>query len=310
MPLLANALDPAGPAARDIEDLWKLLLWLGTATFLVFAVLLVLALFRRSRNRDHDATDTGPDDTHGRTVRPWLIGGGVVLPTVGVVVVLVATIFTMQATATEPGDDALTIEVTGSQWWWGVTYPDHDVVTANEVHIPAGEPVRLVLTSTDVIHSFWVPSLAGKLDALPDGDNVLVIEADEPGRYNGSCAEFCGIQHASMDISVVAHTPAEFQTWLEETAQPAAEPETEIAAEGQEVFQSADCGSCHTIRGTDASGDSAPDLTHLASRKLSVDDLHRWLSDPHDVREGTTMPDPNLSESEVDALVAYLESLG
>lgn len=319
MVLLASALDPAGPAARDIDDLWRLLLWFGTAVMVLVAVLLVVALRRGHRRAlaEPGATETGPDDPQGTGVRPWLAGGGVALPAVGVVVVLVATIFAMRATADAAPDDALVVDVTGHQWWWEVEYVDAGVVTANEVHVPAGEPVTLVLRSSDVIHSFWVPELAGKLDALPDHANRLVIEADAPGTYDGACAEFCGLQHANMAITVVAHEPADFEAWLDEQAQPAAEPTSAAAEEGLQVMRSADCARCHTVRGTDADGERGPDLTHLAGRRriaggalrLDADALTRWLRDPHEVKEGTSMPDPELSDAEVEALVAYLEGL-
>ncbi len=319
MVLLASALDPAGPAARDIDDLWKLLLWFGTAVMVLVVVLLVGALRRGHRRARHEpgATETGPDDPQGTGVRPWLVGGGVVLPTAGVVIVLVATIFAMRATADAAPDDALVVHVTGHQWWWEVSYADAEVVTANEVHIPAGEPVTLVLRSSDVIHSFWVPELAGKLDALPDHENRLVVEADDAGTYEGACAEFCGLQHANMAITVVAHSPEGFDAWLAEQSRPAAEPVSADADAGLEVFRSADCARCHTVRGTDADGERGPDLTHVASRRaiaggalrLDADGLTRWLTDPHEVKEGTSMPDPELGEAEVEALVAYLEGL-
>lgn len=319
MLVLFSALDPAGPAARAIDDLWQLLLWLGTAVMVLVVAVLVVALRRgrRQARTDPDPLATGPDDPEGAGVRSWLIGGGVVLPVVGVVVVLVATIFAMRATADEAPDGALVIEVTGHQWWWEVAYPDHGVTTANEVHVPAGEPVTLVLGSADVIHSFWAPALAGKLDALPDGENRLVIEADEPGRYDGACAEFCGLQHANMAVTVVAHPPEEFADWLDRQSAPAVTPTDAAARHGAEVFRGADCSRCHTVRGTDADGERGPDLTHLASRRriaggaleLTSENLARWLRDPHHVKEGTTMPAPELGAAEIEALVSYLETL-
>lgn len=316
MVVLGSALDPAGPAARDIDDLWWFLFWLGLAVFALFAVLLALGL-RRSHRAAADGDDpSGDDDPHGRSVRAWLVGGGVILPVVVVAVVLVATILAMRATADE-APEALTVVVVGHQWWWEMAYPDHDVVTANELHIPAGEPVRLVLRSTDVIHSFWAPALGGKLDALPDGDNVLVLEADEPGTYDGACAEFCGLQHANMNLVVIAHDPADFDRWLSANAEPAVAPEDGLAEEGREVFLQEGCGSCHTVRGTPADGEAGPDLTHLGSRgsiaggvlDVTADDLRRWLADPHAVKEGVAMPDPELTDDQLAAVVAYLEGL-
>lgn len=304
--LFAGSLDPAGPAARDIDDLWILMLVLGTAVFVLVVVLLVVGL------RRGEAQTTEPDD--GR--RTWLVGGGVVLPALGVLVVLVATLAVMRGTA-EADDAELTIEVTGQQFWWEFRYPDAGVSTSGELHIPAGTPVALELTSSDVIHSFWVPALAGKLDALPEDVNVLVIEADEPGRYDGRCAEFCGLHHAAMDLVVVAHASADFDTWLAAQAAPAAEPTGTAARRGAELFRTSGCGDCHTVRGTSASGDGGPDLTHIASRDVLVggrvrgtaDDLGAWIHDPDEFKEGVGMPASSLSDADVQAIVAYLQEL-
>lgn len=308
MTILAGTLDPAGPAARDIDDLWVLMLVLGTAVFVLVAVLLVVGLRRTGDDRE-PAEPTG-----GR--RPWLVGGGVVLPALGVLVVLVATLAVMRDTA-EADDAELSIEVTGHQFWWEFRYPDGDISTAGELHIPAGRPVALELTSSDVIHSFWVPELAGKLDAFPEDVNVLVIEADEPGRYRGKCAEFCGLHHASMDLVVVAHRDAEFTAWLDEQSAPAAEPTSSEAQRGAELFRADGCGECHTVRGTSAGGDEGPDLTHVASRDVlaggrvtgTADDLGAWIHDPDEFKEGVDMPASSLSDDEVRAIVSYLQEL-
>lgn len=284
------------------------MLVLGTAVFVLVAVLLVVGLRRTGDDRET------PEPVRGR--RAWLVGGGVVLPTVGVLVVLVATLAVMRGTA-EPDDAELAVEVTGHQFWWEFRYPDAEVTTAGELHIPAGEPVALEITSSDVIHSFWVPDLAGKMDALPEDLNILVIEADEPGRYRGKCAEFCGLQHASMDLVVVAHSPADFATWLDEQAAPAAEPTGTEAQRGAELFRADGCGQCHTIRGTSADGDRGPDLTHVASRDVlrgdrirgTADDLGAAIHDPDDFKEGVDMPAASLSDEEVQAIVSYLQEL-
>lgn len=306
--LFAGTLDPAGPAARDIDDLWVLMLVIGTAVFVLVAVLLVAGL----RHRGDDAEPAEPVKQRGA----WLVGGGVILPAVGVLVVLVATLAIMRDTA-DADDAELSVEVIGNQFWWEFRYPDRDVVTAGELHIPAGVPVALELTSSDVIHSFWVPELAGKLDALPEDLNVLVIEADEPGRYRGKCAEFCGLHHASMDLMVVAHSPADYAAWLDAQAEPAAEPTSAEAQRGAELFRSEGCGSCHTVRGTSADGEGGPDLTHVASRDVLVggrvegtaDDMGAWIHDPDELKEGVDMPASSLSDDEIDAIVSYLQEL-
>jgi cytochrome c oxidase subunit 2 len=239
----------------------------------------------------------------------------VVLPVVVVLAVLGVTIAAMRGEADE-ADGALVVEVTGHQYWWEVRYPESGVVTANEVHIPAAVPVRLRLRSADVIHSFWVPELAGKRDLLPEHDTWLSLQADRPGRYGGSCAEFCGIQHALMAMTVVAHEPAAFAAWIERQ-RAAAGPVSGPAADGRAVFARSGCARCHTVRGAGAAGTGGPDLTHLASRDriaagtlaMTEADLRAWVEDPHDTKEGVAMPAAELTEAELDALVAYLREL-
>jgi cytochrome c oxidase subunit 2 len=184
------------------------MLALGCAVFLVFAVALGIALTRRPRERSAEGTQ--------RRLDGWVIGGGVLLPLVLLVVVFGATLYAMRALPSEPSDDALVVEITGFQWRYEVSYPDAGVQTIDELHIPVGRQVALHLTSEDVIHSFWVPELGGKLDMLPDGTNVLVLQADEAGEWGARCAEFCGEKHASMVLRVVAESPGDFQTWLAE----------------------------------------------------------------------------------------------
>ena len=309
---MRGSLDPAGPVAQEMATLWWWMFGLGTAAFILFAVLLGLALGRRRR-----------DDMPEPSTRWWLWGAGVVQPTVLVIVVFGLTLAAMRAipepvAADEdaPGPDDVVVSVIGHQWWYEIRYPQHDVVTANEIHIPAGRPVELRLSSADVIHSFWVPALAGKTDLFPDYTNVLVLEADEPGTYLGDCAEFCGLQHTLMEIRVIAHTPEDYSQWLEAQAQPAEEPEGEVAQQGAEIFQRT-CAECHAIAGTPADGRSGPDLTHLASRETlatgALDNtrmsLREWITDPHAVKEGVDMPAADLDDDELDALLTYLEGL-
>lgn len=203
---LVGSLDPQGPVAEAMAGLWWLMLALGVVVFVVFAVLLAVASFR-------SASDEAIEARQARSGR-WILVWGVVAPAVIIVVVFVATVWAMRAVPTEAPSDALVIEVVGHQWWYEVTYPDQQVTTRNELHIPVGRPVALRLTSADVIHSFWVPQLGGKLDMLPDGVNTLVLEADEPGEHVSRCAEFCGLEHTTMQLAVVAESPQEFEAWL------------------------------------------------------------------------------------------------
>jgi len=203
----AGSLDPAGSNAEIIADLWWVMLWLGSAVFLVFAVALAIGITRRPRER----TDAGTQ----RRLDRWILGGGVVLPVVVLVVVFGATVHVMRELPDDPEQDALVVEITGFQWAYEVAYPDHGVEGADVLHLPVGRQVALHLRSEDVIHSFWVPELAGKLDMLPDGTNVLVLRANEPGEWTARCAEFCGLEHATMQLPVVAEPPEQFESWLQ-----------------------------------------------------------------------------------------------
>ena len=307
----AGALDPRGPAAAEIADLWWVMLILGAAIFAFFVAGLAWALLRRPRG-DEDDPSQPPPATAGR----WIVLGGVALPVVTVGAVLAFTVDTMVSLPDQGGEDALVVEVTGHRWWWSFEYPEHGVVTATELHVPVDRPVELRLLSADVIHSFWVPTVAGKIDALPDGSNTLVVEVDEPGSLRGACAEFCGLQHAKMDFRVIAEPPDEFDAWLAAQREPAATPSTEEASVGHDLFIGQGCAGCHTIAGTEADGTTGPDLTHLGSRgtltsggPMTAEELRSWVTDPHESKSGVEMPATPLEPAELDALVAYLEGL-
>jgi len=206
----AGSLDPQGTPADEIADLWWLLFILGAAVYLVFAVALALALFRRSGPPPEAAQHLGTS----RLGRRWIIGAGVVMPVVVLAVVYGATLGATGDTFRKPPPNALVVEVVGHQWFWEVRYPGTGVTTRDELHIPVGRTVDVRLTSADVIHSFWIPELAGKMDALPDRTNVLVLKAEYPGVHVTVCAEFCGLRHAEMILEVVAEPPDQFDAWL------------------------------------------------------------------------------------------------
>lgn len=304
---LAGTLDPRGPGARQIDGLWQFMLVLGGVVFVLVTLLLAMGLFRRGRD------DPSPPPSHSG--RGWLLGS-VALSTGGVLAVLVATLGVMRDSPAASRDD-LTVDVIGHQWWWEIEYPDHDVVTANEIHVPAGRQTLFRLRSADVIHSFWIPELGGKKDLLPEDTTTLVLEADEPGTYRGQCAEFCGLQHAKMGVYVLASPLDEFDEWAVHHSRPAVEPDTPLERRGAEVFLEADCAGCHTIRGTEADGDRGPDLTHLADRRTlaagtlrnTTEDLIAWVTDPHAYKDGVLMEPAELEDDDLDALVAYLGSL-
>jgi cytochrome c oxidase subunit 2 len=211
--------------------------------------------------------------------------------------------------------------VTGEQWWWRLTYSGANgtpIASANEIRIPVGQDVLFTLNTADVIHSFWVPSLGGKLDMIPGRNTQLRLRADRPGIYRGQCAEYCGGPHALMALYVVGLPPNEFDTWLAHEAGPAAEPRGELERRGQSLFLAAGCGACHAVRGTAAMGSVGPDLTHVGSRRsigaatlaATHENFMRFIADPHGVKPGITMPPFRIfSEAELDAVAAYLVSL-
>lgn len=311
---MGGSLAPAGPVAAEMATLWWALLALGAAGFVIFAVLLGLALRRR-----HPGPEEPDPQAAGRRSHRLLVGAGVVQPLVFVIATFALTVVAMRAIpeASDVDADAVVVDVVGHQWWYEIRYPDLGVVTANEVHIPAGQAVRLRLRSADVIHSFWVPQLAGKIDLIPDYVNELVLIADGPGTYLGDCAEFCGLSHTWMGIRVVAHPPEEFDSWVQAQAAPAEPPTGAVAMQGQEVFLQSTCAQCHTIAGTPADGAEGPDLTHLASRATlaagTIDNdrmaLEDWLTDPHAIKDGVEMPPAEVDGDQLDALLTYLEGL-
>jgi cytochrome c oxidase subunit 2 len=236
------------------------------------------------------------------------------------VILLVLAVVTVHTTSAlrRPSARELAIDVVGKQWWWAVSYPDAGVRTANEIHLPAGQPVDLRLTTTDVIHSFWVPELAGKEDTIPGQVNHLRFTADRPGTYLGRCAEFCGLQHAHMDISVVVETPGDFGRWLARETRVGQAPTSDEAARGAAVFQREACAGCHTIRGTNASGTVGPNLSDVGARRTlgagvleNTDaNLEQWILDAPSLKEGIVMPSfRSLPADDIAALATYLESL-
>jgi cytochrome c oxidase subunit II len=310
IPLLAgcgreNALDPASPQQHKIVTLFWVMT--GVAAFGVALILFLLWLGWRRRNRE--GMPGGE-----RRATGLLIFLGVVAPIVSLSALFVwSDVFVLRATsAPKPSSTALTVEVIGHQWWWEVRYPGTPAVTANEIHIPAGERVNVVGRSADVIHSFWVPELNRKIDLIPGRANRVLLEATRPGRYRGQCYEFCGLQHAHMGLWVVAEPRARFRAWLENQGRDAT-----ATGDGRDAFLAESCSSCHRIRGTPARSDVGPDLTHVASRQTIAgallpntrQDLTAWITDPQHFKPGNRMPTLGLPESEIRSIVAYLEKL-
>jgi cytochrome c oxidase subunit 2 len=311
----ASTLDARGPGAQRND----LLFWgMAVIAALVFVVTIGLLLYGLLRRRRLDPEEAVAPITQDRGGMGFVVGGGVVFPVVVLVTLFVLTMVALGAQAAEDhGPTVLTVQVVGHRWWWEIRYPQQGFTTANELHIPVGQQVRIDVTSADVIHSFWVPSLGRKMDAIPGRTNSLAIEANVPGTFRGECAEFCGVQHANMAFLVVAQTPASFQAWLTDQEAQAAPPAGALASRGERVFLTAGCATCHTIRGTPASGTFAPDLTHLASRGTlaagtipnTVGNLGGWIEDPQGIKPGNLMPPQHLTGPQLQALLAYLRGL-
>ncbi len=293
--------------------------------FVVVMAALLYAVIRYRRRLGDDI----PEQIHGNTRLEiaWSIAPALIL--IAVAIPTVITIFDNANSPLPPEKGGLEVEVIAHQWWFEFRYPEANVVTANELHIPVGEVVNLKLDSVDVIHSFWIPKLAGKVDMIPNSQNTMWIQADQPGDYYGQCAEFCGESHANMKFRVVAEPLEDFDNWLQAQSVDAVEPVEPLAKQGHDLFISreASCFACHTISGSRrAQGQVGPNLTHFASRQHfagsilenTQDNLRKWLQDPQSVKPGNLMArdatiytDPNLTltEPEISALIAYLQSL-
>lgn len=295
-----------------------MLFWgmLVVSVLILAGVLALLAIGLIQRKRAHEA-----EPLSYRQSRNLVLVSGIVIPIIILLVFTLSSAAVNQQIAPVDAEDALTIEIIGHRWWWEVIYtgenPSDRIKTANEIHIPIGEPVRLVLKSNDVIHSFWVPNLNGKTDLIPGRINTAWIQADKPGVYRGQCGEFCGMQHAKMAFTVESHAPDEFRNWLQQQRQPAVEPQTGAQQRGQQVFMTSACMTCHAIRGTPAMVGIAPDLTHVASRNSlaagtlanNKGNLMGWISSPQSHKPGNLMPEVRLAPQDLHDLSEYLMSL-
>jgi cytochrome c oxidase subunit 2 len=316
-----SALDPKGPNGAAIATLFGVVMAIAVVVFVIVEGLLLLSAWR-FRQRPDDPTE--PRQIHGNTrfEIAWTIA-----PAIIVVVLFVLALQTQQTLDTRPPGDQLTVKVIGHQWWWEYQYPDLNITTGTDLVIPVGKVINLDISAVDVIHSFWIPQLNGKTDAFPNRVNHSWIQADAAGTFYGQCAELCGPSHANMRAVVIAKTQADFDAWV--TAQqtnPA--PATGDAQQGEQVFMTGICISCHTINGTAAQGSCTPadqathrpcgpNLTHVGSRTAiaggtlttSEGNFKRWLKNPPGVKLGSIMPNLNLSDADIEALTAYLTSL-
>lgn len=310
-----STLATAGANGSAETALGWFLLIVSSAVVLVIIILVLGAALRR-RAPDEDGISGAKD------IR-WITIGGIIAPVVILTVAFLFTVSTINAVGAPPGGApyAATIDVTGHQWWWEVTYhdslPEHQFTTANEIHIPVGQPVQFRLSAGDVIHSFWVPALSGKVDLIPGQHNTLWIEAKRPGVYRGPCGEYCGTQHSNMRVTVVAESPDAYAQWLARQREPALAPPGGEAAAGFAVFSRTGCAACHAIRGTAAGGGVGPDLTHIGSRRMlaagaipnTPGGLGGWITGAQGIKPGCDMPNMAIAPNDLAPLVAYLHSL-
>ena len=318
-----DTLSPVGPEAKREAGLFWFVFWIAVVVFFFVEGLLVVAMWK-FRHRPGRGV---PTQVHGNrrleiawTVIPAVLLAGIAVPTVG-------EIFSL---ASRPAGNVLDITVTGHQWWWEVDYPGQKVITANEIHIPINRPVVVAITSKDVIHSFWVPQLAGKQDLEPGRTNHVTMEAPIVGTYLGQCAEYCGASHANMRLRVIAQSPADFRAWLDsQRAKPA--PPVGDAAAGADLFTNGQisgvmangepappqpCVACHTVD-PGLGGTVGPNLAHFMSRTTfagaiydnTEPNLRRWLNDAPAMKPGSDMPNFDLTSEQLDQLMAFLRSL-
>lgn len=309
----------ASTNAQITSQLIRIVFGIAAVVFVVVEGLLLYTVFRfRSKHKDETGLPTQVEGNQKLEI------GWTAVPAVILAIVFGLSIGPLRTVSSQPalasglaGEKPLVVRVVGRQWFWEFDYTDDHIVTANELHIPVGVPVRLDVQSADVIHSFWVPELGGKMDVIPGHINTIWIKADQAGTYPGQCAEFCGVEHAKMRLEVVAEDAASFKAWILGQQAPVASPSSADAAQGEKAFLDGTCSACHTITGTKARGQVGPNLTHFASRQTfaggtlpnTPQNLSSWLSNPQAVKPGNLMPNLHLPESEIQQLVAFLESL-
>jgi cytochrome c oxidase subunit II len=316
VPTVTNIFKPLSTPAESIYQNASLVLSICAAIFLVVGGLLAYTIIRFRRRPEDESRE--PPQVYGsnQIELAWTV-----IPILIVLVITLATTRTINdVQGTLPPPDTVNVTVVGHQWWWEIRYPDLGIVTANELHVPVTEsgirrPTFLKLESADVAHSFWVPQLAGKIDLIPNRRNQMWIEPTQPGTYVGNCAEYCGMQHARMLLRVIAHTPEDFERWVAAQKQPPVD-DPQLRA-GRDVFFSTSCINCHAIKQTRANGQFGPELTHLMSRETlgagvvpnTVENLRAWVRDPQHIKPGVLMPNMQLSDGELNQMVAYLSSL-
>jgi cytochrome c oxidase subunit II len=303
-----SALAPAGRGADRLVDLF---LWMSVGALLIWIVVLALTAYGAFVDKAHSA----------RAAERLVIAGGVVVPTAVLAVLLTYGLSMLPSFVEAAPEGSLKVHVVGHQWWWRVRYFPKDGAPfdlANEIQLPVGAPVEIELESRDVIHSFWIPSLGGKMDMIPGRKTRLVLEPTKAGVFRGVCAEYCGDSHAFMAFSVIVLEPEAFDRWIAEQSRPALEPSDELARRGHELFLENGCGACHAVRGTRADGVIGPDLTHVGGRSslgagllgTRREDFRRFIAETHRLKPGVQMPAFGmLPEADLEAIARYLEGL-
>lgn len=310
-----SALDPAGPYAQRLHDLFSLFTIVCAVVWMAVIVALLFAIRKARKRETPDITEEG-----WRGSLRWVASAMAV--TVVILIALLVTSVAAGRSVSPYGEETTReIQIVGHQWWWDVRYlhlrPDRIAQDANELHLPVGERVKLILTAGDVIHSLWIPNLHGKRDLIPGKTSILTIRADTPGVYRAQCAEFCGMQHAKMAFLVIVQPRADFEAWLARQRRPARPPKSADEQWGQQLFLTTTCAMCHAIQGTPAGARTGPDLTHVGSRRTlgagilpnDRDHMRRWIANPGDIKPGTLMPPNVFEEKDLRAIVAYMESL-
>ncbi len=313
-----SMLAPAGEQAGEISDLWWLFCIVMSVIYVLVVLFLVIAIARRRTTIAEP--ELKMDET--RELRLSYIVGGLVALTITVLFVfMIRDFLTGQTMRTLNDPNPIRIQITAHQWWWNVQYendtPSNQVTTANEIHLPIGKAVRFDLQSADVIHSFWAPNFDGKKDIVPGHPTSLLFRPTKLGTFYGQCGEFCGLQHAHMRLVLVVESSQDFQNWLTAQSQPAHAPDNEFVQRGQKVFLDGTCIMCHSVSGTPARATVGPDLSHVASRQMlaagtiynTKGHLGGWILDAPKIKPGVIMPQHNLSATDFQALLGYLESL-
>jgi cytochrome c oxidase subunit 2 len=317
-----NVLNPTGPQAQNLSRLWWLMFIVCSVVFVIVMIAVLLSLKNRTRDSQALVAPQVEPLPEPERKRRNVVVTAVTITVVILFVFLIASFSAGRSmTAGLEHKNGLTVEITGHQWWWEVRYPDANAsnifTTANEIHIPVGVPVTFSLKGGDVIHSFWVPNLAGKKDLIPGKINTMWLQADKPGVYRGQCAEYCGLQHARMALWIVAEPQEQFNAWRQSQTGTSIAPSSDSQKRGQQVFLTSTCVMCHAINGTPAGSNIGPNLTHVASRTMigaatlvnTRDHLAQWIKDSQTFKPGNKMPQNTLSDADLGSLVDYLQSL-